>query len=568
MGGGRRQLARQHEDGVDDEQHPAARHHTGGGEPVVLADDGGEDAAPRPVEIAPHRSAAPLTTSAASSPAVRAAVQPAPIAVSACTRSSTTTTPHTAKAVRRHSRPSHASPSTRPRSATTSADWVSSSETHCRDADAEWATAAGSPCPDANSSRFARNAATARRCPSRAPCGQSPQVQPPPRARPDRRRAPALTRPRPVSPPAPPRPLPPSPRQELPCGQTFRTPDCRTTALQLRRDDSELCRTEHGPRPAGLVSAGEARTPVLTRLREFAYGRDHPARRDLGLRRQHGQDHAGTAPLRAAVPADVRRDRRAPGGDRGHRLRTRTQARPPAAEAARGRRPASPGDRRPAARRRRTRTGWRWTSTVPGSPSTSPRRSAARCSSTRSPRNRRRPTSCPGPPVPVSVRSSDGTVSFDGTQVRIDWADTSDRVKRATGPRIIAVSGPRAGRVAAQLRLRGRLSALRDRRDRLLQTAAREGPVRPRPVGQHPPRPADGARRHRRHRPPAASVHPARASTSDRPQPDRAGRRTACPADHHDVLLRRLRELGELHRDGVLTDEEFATTKAAVLRGF
>lgn len=39
-------------------------------------------------------------------------------------------------------------------------------------------------------------------------------------------------------------------------------------------------------------------------------------------------------------------------------------------------------------------------------------------------------------------------------------------------------------------------------------------------------------------------------------------------SDHHDVLLRRLRELGELHRDGVLTDEEFAATKAAVLRGF
>jgi hypothetical protein len=38
--------------------------------------------------------------------------------------------------------------------------------------------------------------------------------------------------------------------------------------------------------------------------------------------------------------------------------------------------------------------------------------------------------------------------------------------------------------------------------------------------------------------------------------------------EDHDVLLRRLRELGELHRDGVLTDEEFAATKAAVLRGF
>lgn len=39
-------------------------------------------------------------------------------------------------------------------------------------------------------------------------------------------------------------------------------------------------------------------------------------------------------------------------------------------------------------------------------------------------------------------------------------------------------------------------------------------------------------------------------------------------ADHHDILLRRLRELGDLHRDGVLTDEEFAATKAAVLRDF
>jgi hypothetical protein len=39
-------------------------------------------------------------------------------------------------------------------------------------------------------------------------------------------------------------------------------------------------------------------------------------------------------------------------------------------------------------------------------------------------------------------------------------------------------------------------------------------------------------------------------------------------ADRHDVLLRRLRELGQLHRDGVLTDEEFARAKAAVLKDF
>ena len=31
-------------------------------------------------------------------------------------------------------------------------------------------------------------------------------------------------------------------------------------------------------------------------------------------------------------------------------------------------------------------------------------------------------------------------------------------------------------------------------------------------------------------------------------------------------MLRRLRELGELHRDGVLTDEEFVMAKQAILR--
>ena len=41
----------------------------------------------------------------------------------------------------------------------------------------------------------------------------------------------------------------------------------------------------------------------------------------------------------------------------------------------------------------------------------------------------------------------------------------------------------------------------------------------------------------------------------------------AAPAeDDHDALLRRLRELGELHRTGVLTDEEFALAKQAILK--
>ncbi|MFC0860966.1 SHOCT domain-containing protein [Sphaerimonospora cavernae] len=36
--------------------------------------------------------------------------------------------------------------------------------------------------------------------------------------------------------------------------------------------------------------------------------------------------------------------------------------------------------------------------------------------------------------------------------------------------------------------------------------------------------------------------------------------------DDHDVLIRRLSDLGELHRSGVLTDEEFSTAKQALLR--
>ncbi|GHE13154.1 DUF4429 domain-containing protein [Streptomyces alanosinicus] len=171
----------------------------------------------------------------------------------------------------------------------------------------------------------------------------------------------------------------------------------------------------------------------------------------------------------------------------------------------------------------------------------------------------------PGPPVPVSVRSSDGTVSFDGTQVRIDWADSSDRVKRATGPRIIALGDlvqvewlPNSGYEDGFLRfvtpetVFSKLPPERDpyaldlwgsvRRDLLTALVATAVTARlPHPSGR-PGGGHDGLV-------PRRAVVPAQ-------------------ADHHDVLLRRLRELGELHRDGVLTDEEFTRTKAVVLRGF
>jgi hypothetical protein len=174
-----------------------------------------------------------------------------------------------------------------------------------------------------------------------------------------------------------------------------------------------------------------------------------------------------------------------------------------------------------------------------------------------------------GPPVPISVRSSDGTVSFDGTQVRIDWSDTSDRVKRATGPRIITIGDvvqvewlPNSGY-----------------EDGFLRFATRETAFSKLPP-EKDPYALDlwgSARRDLLTAIVAAAVtarlpHPSTRTGVEYDEPRTARPRLTAavppPADHHDVLLRRLRELGELHRDGILTDEEFAMTKAAVLRGF
>ncbi|MEV0979203.1 DUF4429 domain-containing protein [Streptomyces sp. NPDC049915] len=175
-----------------------------------------------------------------------------------------------------------------------------------------------------------------------------------------------------------------------------------------------------------------------------------------------------------------------------------------------------------------------------------------------------------GPPVPVSVRASDGTVSFDGAQVRIDWADTSDRVKRATGPRIIDVGDlvqvewlPNSGYEDGFLRFVTRETAFSklppekdpyaldlwgsSRRDLLTALVAAA-------VTARLPHPS------------TRTAHPL--AEGERPGGAPAVAAVPAPADRHDVLLRRLRELGALHRDGVLTDEEFAVTKAAVLKDF
>ncbi|MFF3915109.1 DUF4429 domain-containing protein [Streptomyces sp. NPDC001852] len=167
----------------------------------------------------------------------------------------------------------------------------------------------------------------------------------------------------------------------------------------------------------------------------------------------------------------------------------------------------------------------------------------------------------PGPPLPVSAAAGDGTASFDGERVRLEWNWKTEDAKSSGGPRTIALADvtgvewqPAAGLENGHLRFLVRGAPVTAppkydpnavelwgfKKDPLMALVAAA-------VQARLPHPAAGAVVRDDERPRLTRV----------PEPAR---------DDHDVLLRRLRELGELHRDGVLTAEEFALAKQAVLK--
>ncbi|WP_329350773.1 DUF4429 domain-containing protein [Streptomyces sp. NBC_01261] len=167
----------------------------------------------------------------------------------------------------------------------------------------------------------------------------------------------------------------------------------------------------------------------------------------------------------------------------------------------------------------------------------------------------------PGPAVPLSVSAGDGTASFDGERVRLEWNWKTEDAKSATGARTLAVTDlvgvewrPSAGLENGYLRF-----------------SVRHAPTKAPP--KYDPHSVElwGFKKDPLMALVAAAVqarlpHPA-AETDVRPeQPEPVRELVAATEDGHDALLRRLRELGELHRDGVLTDEEFAMAKQAVLK--
>ncbi|MFD5798022.1 DUF4429 domain-containing protein [Streptomyces diastatochromogenes] len=168
----------------------------------------------------------------------------------------------------------------------------------------------------------------------------------------------------------------------------------------------------------------------------------------------------------------------------------------------------------------------------------------------------------PGPSVPLSASAGDGTVGFDGEQVRLEWNWKTEDAKAATGPRTIPLTEitavewqPAAGLENGHLRftVRGAPATAPPKydpnavelwgfkRDPLMALVAAAVQARL----PHPSAP-----------PAETAVRPGPAQLTKAPPAE----------DDHDALLRRLRELGELHRSGVLTDEEFALAKQAVLR--
>lgn len=173
----------------------------------------------------------------------------------------------------------------------------------------------------------------------------------------------------------------------------------------------------------------------------------------------------------------------------------------------------------------------------------------------------------PGPAVPLSVSAGDGTASFDGEWIRLEWNWKTEDTKAASGARTLSVAEVTAVEWHPAVGLEN--GCLRF----VVENAPSGAPAK------YDPNAVDlwGFKKDQLMALVAAAVqarlpHPATLARDQLPPgPDLTAFPPPAPPappveDDHDALLRRLRELGELHRSGVLTDEEFAWAKGAVLK--
>ncbi|MEU8137603.1 DUF4429 domain-containing protein [Streptodolium elevatio] len=186
----------------------------------------------------------------------------------------------------------------------------------------------------------------------------------------------------------------------------------------------------------------------------------------------------------------------------------------------------------------------------------------------------------PAAQVPLGANGQDGSVAFDGDTVRLEWNWIAEERKRATGTQRIPLSEivavewhPAVGLDSGHLRFRvanpppGSSQPKHDPTCLLLWGTKKESGTSavlaaavvarlPHPYAAPTPAPAQTPGQTAVPGPVAAPQLGSGASSASPAQAD---------ADP-DVVLRRLRELGDLHRDGILDDAEFAAAKAALLR--
>ncbi|PSK95606.1 putative oligomerization/nucleic acid binding protein [Murinocardiopsis flavida] len=169
----------------------------------------------------------------------------------------------------------------------------------------------------------------------------------------------------------------------------------------------------------------------------------------------------------------------------------------------------------------------------------------------------------PGPAVPLVGSGGDGTASFDGETVRLEWTWGAEESKASAGPQQIAIGDlaavefqPATGLSNGHLRLVPKSTQVRAAPKHDLYSIVLWGfgkeirtmPLLVAAVIARMPHPVGGA--------------PAPELPAAEPPAEPAAAGDAGP----DALVRRLRELGELHRDGILSDEEFTAAKQAVLK--
>lgn len=169
----------------------------------------------------------------------------------------------------------------------------------------------------------------------------------------------------------------------------------------------------------------------------------------------------------------------------------------------------------------------------------------------------------PSPSVPVTATAGDGTVTFDGRAVHLEWNWMAEDHKKSAGAQtidladLVGVEWSRQtgfGHGRLRLRVKGASATLPPEHDphSLAWGIRKEGGLTPLVAAAVV----------------ARLPHPNATLAGSENAPELSGGAASdgsAGADH-DVVLRRLRELGELHRDGTLTADEFAAAKQALLR--